>query len=164
MSVSKIATICEWSEWIDISNFTEICNLPGVYRVRLLDSTSNSPVPISRILGNDEDGILVIGESRDLKHRIKLFYKVIKDKTGFLRHSAGDRLFLNLLFRRASSQTFFDNKSFQVSYTKVQDKTGAQRLEELLLKIYFIEFGEFSMFWHYSLKIRILSFSYQLFS
>jgi len=142
MSISRIATICKWSEWLDIDNFAEICSFPGVYRIRLIDSADNSPVPVQRLLYKDEEGVLVIGESGDLRHRIKQFHKVIKENTGFLRHSAGDRLFLDLIFRHTSSQTFFDNRGFQVSFTKAQDKVGAQRLEELLLKVYFIQFGE----------------------
>jgi hypothetical protein len=86
--------------------------------------------------------LLVIGESGDLRNRVKQFHKVTKEKTGFLRHSAGDRLFLNLIFRHISSRAFFDNKGLQVFFTKVQDKVGAQKLEELLLKVYFIQFGE----------------------
>ena len=142
MSVSRIATICKWSEWLDIDNFTEIGSLPGVYRIRLVDLADNSPVTIQRLFCKDEEGMLVIGETINLRRRIREFHKVIKEKTGFLRHSAGDRLFLNLIFRRASSQTLLDNKGFQVSFVKAQDKVGAQRLEELLLKIYFIQFGE----------------------
>ena len=134
--------MCRWNKWLDIDNYAVIPSSPGVYRIRLIDSAGHSPVPVKRLLCQDEDGLLVIGESKDLRNRLKEFHKVTKEKTGFLRHSAGDRLLLNLIFRHISSKAFFDNKGLEVSFTKAQDKAGAQRLEELLLKVYFIQFGE----------------------
>lgn len=134
--------MCTWSEWLDIGSYSDIDSSPGVYRIRLIDSANHSPVPIQRLLCQDEDGLLAIGESVDLRNRVKKFHKVVKERTGFLRHSAGDRMALNLIFRRIPPKTFFDNKGLEVSFIEAQDKAGAQRLEELLLKVYFIRFGE----------------------
>ncbi len=143
MSIFEIPSVCTWSEWLGIDHYSEIDSLPGVYGIRLLDSTNHLPVPINRLLGKDEDGLLAIGESKDLRQRIKLFYKVTIKRRELLKHSAGDRLFLNLIFSHVSSNNnFFKNKTLQVSFTKADDKKSAQGLEELLMKVYFIQFGE----------------------
>ncbi len=142
MSIFNIAGMCKWSKWLDIDRFAEIPSLPGVYGIRLIALPDNSPVPIPRFLHTDKEGVLAIGESKYLRRRIRQFYRVIEERKGFLRHSAGDRLFLNLVFGHASSQAFFNDRGFQVSFSTVQDKVGAQRLEELILKVYFVQFGE----------------------
>jgi hypothetical protein len=135
----------EWSEWRDISsikNFAkEIGKSPGVYTIRLADSV-RQPIPISRLFGDDDEGLLAIGESVDLARRIKDFYNAYT-AGAFGRHSVGDRLFLVLICRYSSFKTTNQNNStVQFRIMKLSNKVEAQTEEEKLLKNYFKEHGE----------------------
>jgi hypothetical protein len=135
----------EWSEWQDISSIKdsakEIGKFPGVYMIRLADS-AGQPITISRLFGDDDGGLLAIGESVDLARRIKEFHNAYTAGT-FGRHSVGDRLFLILVCQYSSFKTASQNNStVQFRVMKLSDKVEAQTEEEKLLKNYFKEHGE----------------------
>lgn len=135
----------KWSKWRDISsikNFAEeIGKSPGVYKIRLADS-ARRPIHISRLFGDDQDGLLAIGESVDLARRIKEFYNAYAART-FGHSSMGDRLFLVLMCQYSCFKTTYQNNStVQFRVMKLSDKAEAQAEEEKLLKNYFKEHGE----------------------
>lgn len=135
--------MAEWNVWRDISCIEEFADLykwPGVYKIRLTDS-SGCPIKIGRFLGNDSDGLLAIGESgtRTVSTRIKEFLKAYEG--GKLKHSEAERLFLigcTTRFRRG----VYDNCTLQFAAKKLKDKAEAQIQEERLLKSYFVKYGE----------------------
>jgi len=131
-----------WSKWHNIDNFASIDKKPGVYKIRLAYSGKRHPVSISRLLGKDKDGLLSIGNSINLRKRIGEFCRVAKDMTSFLKHSAGDRLFLIRICAHSSSNTFFNDKIIQFSFLMLQNKVEAEEVEEKLLKYYFKKYGE----------------------
>lgn len=63
---------------------------PGVYRIRALDP-HDQPVPIQRLSGTDNEGILHIGQSRNVKVRLYQFYQSAKH--GNKNHHAGNEFF-----------------------------------------------------------------------
>lgn len=78
----------EWSDW---SFFKEeaLSTLPegeGIYQFRCVDVGGN-PLVISRLKAKDQDGIIYIGSSANLRHRLKGFWKTVeqRDRT---RHAA----------------------------------------------------------------------------
>ena len=131
-----------WSEWFDIENYASTDRAPGVYRIRLAFTGDRRPVIIPRLLNQDRDGLLSIGQSGNLRDRIRSFYKVANNATGFLKHSSGDRLFLVRICSHASSNSYFSDKIIQHSFVSQKDKESAKALEERLLKCYFKEYGE----------------------
>lgn len=135
----------EWSEWRDISSIKdfseEVGKSSGVYEIRLSNSAGH-PNTIGRLLGNDEDGLLAIGESVDLARRIKDFYHAYS-KGKFGRHSVGDRFFLVLVCQYSSfGATHQNNSKLQFRVMKLGSKDEAQKEEEKLLKNYFRKHGE----------------------
>jgi len=135
----------KWSEWQDISSIKdfaeEIGKSPGVYTIRLADSARQS-IRISRLFGDDKEGLLAIGESVDLGRRIKEFHNAYTAGT-FGRHSVGDRLFLVLMCQYSRFKTTYQNNSrVQFRVMKLSNKAEAQAEEEKLLKNYFKAHGE----------------------
>ena len=77
-----------WSTWSSFKNQTaldKIPNVPGIYQFRSVNK--GIPVKIQRLSEFDENGILSIGESGDLKIRIKAFWYTLKKKD-YSRHAA----------------------------------------------------------------------------
>ena len=70
-----------WYKLEDLAKerFSNVSKSPGVYFVRW--SRGGKPVPIHRLGGCDNKGILYIGSSKkDLRRRIKEFWKAITEK------------------------------------------------------------------------------------
>ena len=137
--------MAKWSEWKDISSvkdFSEdIGKSPGVYEIRLANLARQS-IHISRLFGDDEEGLLAIGESVNLGRRIKEFHNAYTAGV-FGRHSVGDRLFLVLMCQYSRFKTNYQNKSWlQFRVMKLSSKAAAQAEEERLLKDYFKAHGE----------------------
>jgi len=123
-----------WSNWENIENLPDYEG-KGVYRFRLVDNKGKS-ISIQRFLGEDKDGIIVIGEAENIKTRLKQFNKVVIEKKKY-PHSEG--LTIHLL----RSITKFDEKyemcTFQYTYSKVDEH---KEEEKKLLESYFMEYGE----------------------
>jgi hypothetical protein len=134
--------VLSWSKWSSLDKYTDFKTEPGVYRIRLAYNQSQRPFVVSRLMGKDEEGLLSIGHSVNLRNRIQSFYRVAEQHKGFLKHSGGDRLFLARICASASSNTFFNDKRLQVSVVILADKDKAKVLEERLLKRYFVKHGE----------------------
>jgi hypothetical protein len=115
-------------------------NLPDykgkhVYRFRLVDNKGKS-ISIQRFLGEDKDGIIAIGQTKNIKIRLKKFYKVVKEKKKY-SHSEG--LTIHLLRGTTKFKEKSEMYTFQYSFSKV-DKPKEE--EKKLLKSYFETYGE----------------------
>ena len=75
-----------WSNWENIENLPDYEG-KGVYRIRLVDNKGKS-ISIQRFLGEDKDGIIVIGKTKNIKTRLKQFYKVVIETKKY-PHSEG---------------------------------------------------------------------------
>ena len=131
----------EWSNWKEIWRIDDIAVLfkcPGVYKIRLTNEPDNA-TKIPRFLGVDEEGLLAIGESRNLSRRIRQFYRAYSGQS--FAHSVAERLF-TLLSKIINSNSTLKNSRIEFSCMKLKDKAEAQIYEERLLKTYFKKFGE----------------------
>lgn len=66
-------------------------NIPqegGVYWIYSLDD-NDVPVPINRILGIDQSGVLYIGESENLKERLRMLWRVLNPEYLATAHTFG---------------------------------------------------------------------------
>ena len=67
----------QWRGWDHLGYINDsklLYRWPGVYIIRLIDATSEKPIPIGRFLRIDESGTLLIGVSNDLGGRLYDFY------------------------------------------------------------------------------------------
>jgi hypothetical protein len=111
---------------------------PGVYKIRIVDA-NGAPVIIGRFLGSDKDGILAIGESKNIAHRLRQFYRAVNGKE--FKHSVANRFFLIRYIQSLRGCTF-SNGVLEYTAYKLENKAKARSEEERLLKTYFKIFGE----------------------
>jgi hypothetical protein len=77
-----------WTKW-EFFEEEGICGIPekeGVYQFRCIDEDGH-PKPIKRLLGNELEGIIYIGKSKNLQKRINGFWTTIQ-KQDRSRHAA----------------------------------------------------------------------------
>ncbi len=111
----------------------------GVYRIRVF-KPDGQPNPLRRLIGDDPDGILDIGEAGDTKHtnlrwRVEAFQKAVLDGTTY--HSAG------LRFQYYWYKRHFPLETLYVDWVKKPDKAAAKKCEHLLLEAYRFRFLDF---------------------
>lgn len=112
-------------------NIHQIPETLGVYQVKL-------PRKIHRLLGTDNNGIMVIGFSKNLSNRLDAFYKSIRPiteyKTGF--HGEGVR------FCKLKLYKIFKVERFLFRYKTTKTIKKAKKLEALELEKYQWLYGE----------------------
>lgn len=91
--------------------------------------------PIARAVGTDENGILTVGESANLRRRLSDFVRCA-GREGATGHMAGWR------FARSPFGTVFPLESLWVSWYPTIDKTAAYAKEGELLALYLAEHFE----------------------
>lgn len=123
-----------WSNWENIEKLPDYEG-KGVYRVRLVDNKGKS-VSIQRFLGEDKDGIILIGEAEDIKTRLNQFNKVVTESKKYA-HSEG--LTIHLLRKITKFNEKYGMCTFQYTFSKVDEH---KEEEKRLLKNYFQEYGE----------------------
>lgn len=104
----------------------------GVYFIKT--HSKKKPIRINRVLGIDEDGILYIGKSENLRERLRMLWRVINPKQKATAHTFGKKYNENKKLREA-----FPLKSLYISYGI---STDPKVLEFKLLNKYFLKFGE----------------------
>lgn len=130
-----------WDRWQDIiciEDFTELCVWPGVYEIRL-SASDGQPLNIPRLLANDAEGILTIGESKNVAERVRSFYKA---SNGYhSAHSEAERMYL-VKFWTEFQKSVYRGSKIQVRSLRLRNKADAEERKERLLKLYFKKFGE----------------------
>jgi hypothetical protein len=122
----KTISLTENSFWNHIPEFG------GVY---LIHSYNNQiPIRLNRVLGTDEEGVLYIGKSENLRERLRMFWRVLNPKLKATAHTFGTKYNDNKKLREA-----FPLKSLYVSY---RITTEPKTLESELLDKYFSKYGE----------------------
>jgi hypothetical protein len=87
-----------------------------------------------RVLGQDEEGVLYIGKSKNIRERLRMLWRVLNPKLKATAHTFGTKYNTNKKLREA-----FPSKSLYVSYrTTIEPK----KLESELLDKYFLKYGE----------------------
>jgi len=133
----------EWKNYAEISTIEHSKALgkhqSGVYRVRLAKNSGNSPITIARFRGKDKEGLISIGESVDLRRRIKEFYRSYAYPDNE-KHSSCFRLALYVHFTNQRKQSV-NVGEVQYSYAPLAENE-IQETEAMLLAKYFRDFGE----------------------
>ncbi|KKL90433.1 hypothetical protein LCGC14_1904750 [marine sediment metagenome] len=124
----------DWSNWENIENLPDYEG-KGVYRFRLVDNKGKC-VSIPRFLGEDKDGIIVIGEAENIKTRLNQFNKVVTESKKYA-HSEG--LTIHLLRKITKFKEIYGMCTFQYTFIKVDEHKEA---EKKLLENYFEDYGE----------------------
>ena len=110
-------------------------NIPeggGVYKILCIQD--KMPIKINRVLGIDNQGILYIGQSENLRARIRMLWRVLNPKLKATAHTFGSKYNENKKLKKA-----FLLKSLYVSYQITKEP---KTLETDLLDKYFAKFGE----------------------
>ncbi len=121
----------EWSEWLlfQTLNFKTVPPKPGVYELRWV--IDGKPQIINRANGVDRSGLLYVGQSVNLRRRIKGLWQNITE--GKLRHTAG-RTYTTYHYERK-----FPPEQLQVRWT-TQPRGQSEKIESKLLDRYVNEF------------------------
>jgi hypothetical protein len=110
-------------------------NIPengGVYHIRCFKN--NKVININRVLGIDNDGILYIGKSDNLRERLRMLQRVLNPKLKATAHTFGTK--------------YNDNKNLKIAFplktlfVSIEVAEEPKNLESKLLDKYFIKFGE----------------------
>ena len=114
----------KWSEWEPLlkADLSKINNSPGAYMIAAKRT-------INRAIGKDEEGILDVGESKNLRDRIKSFIACANGnrKSG---HMAGWR------YCEFNFNEVFPLESLYLSWHMAESKGEAYQLESNILKKY----------------------------
>lgn len=92
------------------------------------------PIKVSRVLSIDNDGVLYLGKSENLRERLRMLWRVINPKLKATAHTFGTKYNNNKKLMAA-----FPLKSLYVSY---RITTETKMLESELLGKYFLKYGE----------------------
>ena len=121
----RIVIAVIWSAWFPLDPQTIATKAPprpGSYKI-------SCGKRIERLVGEDEDGVLMIGESSDLQYRIGQFHRTVLDpKTS--SHSEGNT-FYNLAMRE-----HFPISTLRFRFAVTESKREARALEEKELNDY----------------------------
>lgn len=98
-----------WSQWTCASQFRDQPSGPGEYMVRA--TLSGHPITIARKTKDDANGILYIGETKDLDRRFLLLVKSLQDPIRKTMHHAAKRYFSS-----AQLQAMYPLQGLQVRY------------------------------------------------
>lgn len=127
-----------WGKWINIENVyhdIDLLDKQGLYQIRMVN-TFNNPLPIPRLVGIDESGIIYIGKSVELRTRIENFY------CG--RHSGGGMY--NLVRLQLRRHTPYNGYMLQYRCMKITDEQIMKKTEVNLLRRYFRKYCELPPF------------------
>ena len=95
----------DWTEWVLIEklDFTRITTTSGVYEIGA--SINGQPQPINRAKDVDKNGLLYIGKTKNIRKRIKNFWRHVREEGN--QHTAAETYLLyeyNTKFQRESLQ------------------------------------------------------------
>jgi hypothetical protein len=104
----------------------------GVYFIHSYND--KIPKKLDRVLGQDEEGILYIGKSENIRERLRMLWRVLNPKLTATAHTFGTKYNANKKLREA-----FPFNSMFISY---RISNEPKILEFKLLEKYFTKFGE----------------------
>ena len=114
-----------------------IPDAPGVYLIYSLGK-KGFPKKIQRILKLDENGVLYIGKSKNLRRRLIMLWRSLNREYKTEAHVFAEKYNSNKRFRER-----FPFDSLAISYTKNNDPSN---LEKKKIKKYIIDLGEMPPF------------------
>ena len=123
-----------WSSWSIVSR---TCNHrgPAIYQIRVI--SDRIPMAIPRFLARDASGLVSIGMSSNMESRRRSFNRALRRGRG---HSEGNLLYI--LDSYSNFDTWLRDSQLQYRYAVMEYSARAKEIEEVLLKSYFLRFGE----------------------
>lgn len=124
----------EWSEWTTF-DASPGHHGPAVYQFRL--AADGPPVPIPRLLGNDQDGLLVIGCTGNMEKRYW--------QSQNARKYANGSSTMNLLYyweRFTALPRVFPGFTYEYRFVRLETVEAAKLLEAQLIKQYVCRFAD----------------------
>jgi hypothetical protein len=118
------------------NNFPRVENKPGVYFLRW--NKGEIPVVINRFGGSDSNGLLYVGESKDLRRRFQRIWRGIKkvNKTSKNPHTLNRTILFCKLHEEINSD------EYEIAWQHLSTKLEAQVQEAAALKLYIEKFRE----------------------
>ncbi len=124
----------EWTQWM--SFIAKPCYAgPAVYQFRFV--VNGHPVPIPRLLGADQDGLLVIGCTGNMDQRSQQSQNAQK--------SANGSSTINLLYyleRFTSLRHAFPGATYEYRFVRLESVEAAKLLEAKIIKRYVCQFAD----------------------
>ena len=121
--------------WTSISE-RPVRDLAGVYAVRLVDG-DRSPRLVRRFLDEDDEGLLCLGQSKNLEQRRTQFINGVQKCVG---HSEANLLHLLGLHARTRARAQLENVLSMLEWRV--EYCSPKKREEELIKSYIKRFGE----------------------
>lgn len=106
---------------------------PGIYRIYSIDRNEN-PHPLPRVLGTDLDGVLYIGNSENLKERVRMLWRVLQPNLRATAHTFGMNYKSLEVIRNA-----FPLETLAIEY---EVNENPKQYEKEQIEIYRQKFGE----------------------
>ena len=128
--------------WKNLKNlaskkFLGVENKPGIYVIRW--KNNETPVTINRFGGSDSNGLLYIGESKDLRRRFQRVWRGI-NKVPFSKNKTSNTLRRTIIFCKLHEEIAPDE--YEVAWQHLSTKIEAQVQEAAALKLYSEKFKE----------------------
>jgi hypothetical protein len=123
-------------DYIKLSNnffWQTIPSKPGVYHIYSLDP-KNKPKKLQRLIGKDEEGILYIGKSENLRERLRMLWRVLNPDLNATAHTFGEKY--------NTYQVLKSNFPLNTLAIKFRCSNNAKELEIKLIDEYINIFGE----------------------
>ncbi len=130
----------EWSKWIKLSYIEDAKNsfpeTPGIYIIKRVNA-------ISRVGGIDRCGILYIGKSKNLRSRVRQFWRCEHTASGFL-YTSKPEIGTLVFGKRCKSKDDIDEQfySLYVKCAAPVSLKSLERAERAVLYAYVKKFGE----------------------
>jgi predicted GIY-YIG superfamily endonuclease len=124
----------KWYRLEDLAakKFYNIPNNTGIYFIRW--SRNGKPVPISRLRGLDDKGILYIGSAKKLRRRVQELWKGINGKVE--AHTIGKTIIFCKIFE------VIDLNKYEISWEELETHGNAVGQEWVAIKSYAEKFKE----------------------
>jgi hypothetical protein len=118
------------------NNFHGVENKPGIYFIRW--KKGENPVTINRLGGSDSNGLLYVGESKDLRRRFQRIWRGIEKvhKTSETPDTLSRRIVLCNLHKEIKSD------EYEITWQYLSTKIEAQVQTAAALKLYIEKFRE----------------------
>lgn len=131
----QTAVAARWTDWTDLKQKPDHGGA-AAYQMRLL--VDGNPFTVPRLLGMDEDALLMVGETGAFRKRFDKFVSVLRLGRGM--HSEAILLHVILNYSRLSDSG--GNAAIQYRYWRFPTKMAAKQAEDMMLRRYVLRFGE----------------------
>ena len=118
--------------WHEINN--EFGHTGGVYILKCLQANNSLPIPVNRLLSNDEQGILYIGKTNSFTDRVAELKKSISPEYSSESHECGSRYKINNMIQ--------EKYPYENLIIELVGSENPRETEASLLKEYEYKFGE----------------------